>query len=146
MFSNILVALDGSEVSLRALGEAVYQAKTGNAKLQAIYTAVPIVLDSLSMDPTYRMENTLEMERILEREGEVVLKNAKKYCAENGITLITHMKYGDAGREIMSLAEEEKIDLIVIGSHGKSDLDRLLIGSVSSFVVTHNKVTTMVVR
>ncbi|MDD1688358.1 MAG: universal stress protein, partial [Methanoregula sp.] len=72
--------------------------------------------------------------------------SAKKYCAEKGITLITHMKYGDAGREIMSLAEQEKSDLIVIGSHGKSDLDRLLIGSVSSFVVTHNKVTTMVVR
>ena len=56
------------------------------------------------------------------------------------------MKYGDAGIEIMSLAEQEKFDLIVIGSHGKSDLDRLLIGSVSPFVVTHNKVTTMVVR
>jgi nucleotide-binding universal stress UspA family protein len=146
VFTNILVALDGSEVSQRALREAVDQARTGNAKLQAVYTAVPVVLDSLSMDPTYRMENTIEMERILKREGEMVLESAKKYCAEKGITLITHMKYGDAGREIMSLAEQEKSDLIVIGSHGKSDLDRLLIGSVSSFVVTHNKVATMVVR
>jgi nucleotide-binding universal stress UspA family protein len=56
------------------------------------------------------------------------------------------MKYGDAGSEIISLAEQEKCDLIVIGSHGKSRIDRLLSGSVSSFVVTHSKVTTMVVR
>jgi len=146
VFTNILVALDGSEVSQRVLKEAVDQGRIWNAKLNAVYTAVPVVLDSLSMDPTYRVENTIEMERILEREGEMVLENAKKYCAEKGITIITHMKYGDAGREIISLAEQEKSDLIVIGSHGKSDLDRLLIGSVSSFVVTHNKVTTMVVR
>jgi len=146
VFTNILVALDGSEVSQRALIEAVDQARIWNAKLQIIYTTTTIVLDSLSMDPTYRMTNTLEMERILEREGETVLESAKKICAEKGITVLTHMKYGDAGNEIIVLAEQEKCDLIVIGSHGKSDLDRLLIGSVSSFVVTHNKVTTMVVR
>jgi nucleotide-binding universal stress UspA family protein len=146
VFTNILIALDGSEVSQRALIEAVDQARIWNAKLQAVYIAATIVVDSLSMDPTFRMNNTFEMERILEKEGEAVLESAKKYCAEKGIILITHMKYGDAGREIMSLAEQEKFDLIVIGSHGKSDLDRLLIGSVSSFVVTHNNVTTMVVR
>jgi nucleotide-binding universal stress UspA family protein len=56
------------------------------------------------------------------------------------------MKYGDTGSEIISLAEQEKSDLIVIGSHSKSSIDRLLSGSVSSFVVTHSKVTTMVVR
>jgi len=92
------------------------------------------------------MDNNLEMQRMLEKEGESVLENAKKYCTDKGITIITHMEYGDAGREIMSLAEQEKFDLIVIGSHGKSDIDCLLIGSVSSLVVTHNKGTTMVVR
>jgi len=146
MFTNILVALDGSEVSQRALMEAVDQAKIWNAKLQLIYIASTIPLNSLSMDTTYRMDNNLEMQRMLEKEGESVLENAKKYCTDKGITIITHMEYGDAGREIMSLAEQEKFDLIVIGSHGKSDIDRLLIGSVSSFVVTHNKGTTMVVR
>ena len=56
------------------------------------------------------------------------------------------MKQGHAGSEIVSLADHEKVDLIVVGSHGKSQADRLLIGSVSTFVVTHSTVTTMVVR
>jgi nucleotide-binding universal stress UspA family protein len=56
------------------------------------------------------------------------------------------MKQGHAGSEIVTLAEKEKTDLIMIGSHGKSRADRILIGSVSIYVVTHSKVTTMVVR
>ena len=56
------------------------------------------------------------------------------------------MKQGHIGSEIVALAEQEKSDLIVVGSHGKSNIDRALIGSVSSFVVTHSIVTTIVVR
>jgi nucleotide-binding universal stress UspA family protein len=86
------------------------------------------------------------MYRVLEKEGENVLEKAKKYAAGKGITVITHMKQGHAGSEVVALAEREKSDLIVVGSHGKSNTDRLLIGSVSTFVVTHSAVTTMVVR
>jgi len=56
------------------------------------------------------------------------------------------MKQGHAGTEIIALAESEKVDLIVAGSHGKSQTDRLLIGSVSSYITAHSPVTTMVVR
>jgi len=146
VFGNILVALDGSEVSQRALMEAVDQARMWNAKLQAIYTVSTVLLNSLSTDPTFRVDNTYEIERMLQKEGEAVFERVKKYCAEKGVPLITHMKYGDPGIEIISLAEQEKCDVIVVASHGKSDLDRLLLGSVSSFVVTHNKVMTLVVR
>ena len=150
MFTNILVALDGTEISEIALVQAVDQARIWNAKIQAIYTAETPQFNSLPIDQTYGMDTTFEMNRVIEKaeesEGAEVLEKAKKYCAEKGITLIPHMKYGDAGSEIISLAEQEKSDLIVIGSHGKGSIDRLLSGSVSSYVVTHGKVTTMVVR
>jgi nucleotide-binding universal stress UspA family protein len=86
------------------------------------------------------------MYSVLEKEGEEVMGRAQKYASEKSITVITHMKQGHAGSEILALAEEEKSDLIIVGSHGKSNTDRLLIGSVSTFVVTHSTVTTMVVR
>jgi nucleotide-binding universal stress UspA family protein len=147
LFTKILVALDGSEASQWALIRGVDEAKIWNAKIQALYVVETILFSSLSLDNTYGMENTIEiMYRALEKEGETELERAEKYCAENDITLTTHMKQGHAGSEIVSLAEQEKADLIVVGSHGKSNIDRLLIGSVSSFVVTHSKVTTMVVR
>ena len=146
MFTNILVALDGSEVSQLALIQAVDQAKIWNAKIHAIFIAETHQFDSFSMDLTFNIETKREMYRILEKVGESILERAEKYCSDKGITIITHMRYGDPGNEIISLAEQEKFDLIVIGSHGKSSIDRLLLGSVSSFVVTRNKAATMVVR
>ena len=141
VFTNILVAIDGSEASQRALSRAVDEAKVWNARLQAVYVVETGLFSSLPLD------NTVEiMYRVLEKEGKAVLEKAKKFAAAHGVTLTTHMKQGHAGSEIVALAEQEKSDLIMVGSHGKSNTDRLLIGSVSTFVVTHSKVTTMVVR
>ena len=141
VFTNILVAMDGSEASQRALSQAVDLAKLCNAKLHTIYVVETGLFSSLPMEGTVEI-----MYSVLEKEGEEVMESAKKYASEKSITVITHMKQGHAGSEILALAEEEKSDLIIVGSHGKSNTDRLLIGSVSTFVVTHSTVTTMVVR
>ena len=141
VFTNILVALDGSEVSQRALIRAADEAKLWNANLHAIYVVETGLFSSLPLD------NTVEiMYSVLEKEGNEVLERAKKFGADKGITVFTHMEQGHAGSEIVALAEREKVDLIMVGSHGKSNTDRLLIGSVSTFVVTHSTASTMVVR
>jgi nucleotide-binding universal stress UspA family protein len=141
VFTNILIAMDGSEASQRALSQAVDLAKLCNAKLHTIYVVETGLFSSLPMEGTVEI-----MYSVLEKEGEEVMEKAKKDASEKSITVITHMKQGHAGSEILALAEEEKSDLIIVGSHGKSNTDRLLIGSVSTFVVTHSTVTTMVVR
>ena len=141
VFTNILVAIDGSDASQRAFVRAVEEAKVWNARLHVIYVVETGLFSSLPAD------NTVEiMYRVLETEGNTVLEKAKKFAAEKGVTPITHMKQGHAGSEVVTLADKEKIDLVMVGSHGKSQADRLLIGSVSTYVVTHSKVTTMVVR
>jgi len=141
VFTNILVAVDGSEASQRAFVRAVDEAKVWNAKLHAVYIVETGLFSSLPAD------NTVEiMYRVLEQEGETVLARAKKDASGKGVNLVTHMKQGHAGSEVIALAESEKSDLIIVGSHGKSQTDRLLIGSVSTYVVTRSRVTTMVVR
>ena len=141
VFTNILVAMDGSEASQRAFSQAVDLAKLCNAKLHTVYIVETGLFSSLPMEGTVEI-----MYSVLEKEGEEVMERAKKFAAEKSITVITHMKQGHAGSEILALAEEEKSDLIIVGSHGKGNTERLLIGSVSTFVVTHSTVTTMVVR
>lgn len=143
MFTNILVALDGSKVSQRALAEAVDLARLMHAKIQAVHVMEAVTSAQSSLD---QIDNSREMYQLLEKEGNDVLEEAKKYCADKEITLIPHLKQGNAGTEIISLAEQEKCDIIVVASHGKSGFDRLFLGSVSSFVVKNNKGTTMVVR
>jgi nucleotide-binding universal stress UspA family protein len=141
MFTNILVAIDGSEASQRAFDRALDIARAGNASLHAVYVVETGLFSSLPAD------NTVEiMYNVLKKEGESVLSKAKGKAATSAVTLTTHVKFGHAGSEVISLAEKINADLIIVGSHGKSQTDRLLIGSVSTFVVTHSKVSTMVVR
>jgi nucleotide-binding universal stress UspA family protein len=141
LFTNILVAIDGSEAGERAFSRALDEARVWNAKLSVIYVVETGLFSSLPTD------NTVEiMYSVLEKEGHAKLAKAKALAGEKGVTAITHLNQGHAGTEIVALAGKEKADLIVVGSHGKSQTDRLLIGSVSTFVVTHSPVSTMVVR
>jgi len=141
VFNTILVALDGSPAGQKALDRAVEMARAGDAKLHAAYIVETGLFSSLPTD------NTVEiMYNVLQKEGDAVLDKAKTDAAAHGVTLTTHIKFGHAGSEVISLADKLKADLIIVGSHGKSQTDRLLIGSVSTFIVTHSRVSTMVVR
>jgi len=141
VFNNILVAIDGSAASERAIARAVDEAKVWNAKLDAVYVVETGLFSSLPSD------NTVEiMYQVLEKEGKTVIEKARLFAAGKGVTLTGHMKQGHAGSEVVSIAAKEKSDLIVVGSHGKGNADRLLVGSVSAYVVAHSPVTTMVVR
>lgn len=141
VFSDILVAIDGSKASEQAFAAAVEEARLHNTKLHAVYVVETGLFSSLPTD------NTVEiMYRALEKEGDDVLAKSKSVAAERGIPLTTHIKQGHAGNEIITLADRQKVDLIIVGSHGKGKADRLLLGSVSNYVVTHGTITTMVVR
>jgi nucleotide-binding universal stress UspA family protein len=141
MFRKILVAIDGSEPAERALEKAIEEAKVWDAEVHAIYVVESGLFSSLPMD------NTLEViYSILQKEGEDLLESAKNSARKADVPISTHLRQGHAGSEIDSLAEELGADLILLGAHGKSDVDRLLLGSVTDYVVRHSAITTMVVR
>jgi len=141
MFKKIVVAIDGSDISLKALDIALSEARAWNAELHVIYVVETSMFSSIPMDNTWEIIYSL-----LESEGKEVFQKSKERAAEDGISLITHLRDGHAGNEIVALAEELHADLTVIGSRGKTNIDRLLLGSVSEHVVRNSSCTTMVVR
>lgn len=141
MFHKVLVAIDGSSQSLKSLERAIDEAKIWNAELHAIYVVEIGLFSSLPVDNTWEV-----MYSLLEKEGKEILSAATKNAADVGVEMAFHLKQGHAGQEIITLAEELDADLIVVGSLGKSNIERLLLGSVSSFVVMNSRITTMVVR
>ncbi|WP_292521405.1 universal stress protein [Methanoculleus sp.] len=141
MFRKILVAIDGSEPANRALEEAFDEAGSRDTEVHVVYVVESGLFSSLPMD------NTLEIiYSVLQKEGEDILESARKKADAAGVSLTTHLRQGHAGSQIVSLAEELGIDLILLGSHGKSGVDRLLLGSVTDYVVRNSPITTMVVR
>ena len=141
VFSDILVAIDGSKAGDQAFSVAIEEAKQHGARLHAVYVVETGLFSSLPAD------NTVEiMYRALEKEGEQVLAKARARALEQNITVTTHITQGHAGNEILMLAKQLKTDLIIVGSHGKGQADRLLLGSISNYVVTHGTVSALVVR
>lgn len=141
MFGKILVAIDGSKTSEKALNTALDMAHLWNAEVHVVYVIETGLFSSLPIDNTWEV-----IHRMLKGEGENAIGAAKKAGEAHGVKVIAHMREGHAGNEILRVAEKECAELIIVGSHGKTQIDRLLLGSVSSYVVKYSTITTMVVR
>lgn len=141
MFHTLLVAIDGSDIGMNALDRAVEMARGWKADLHAAYVIETGLISSVPMDNTWEVIYSL-----LEQEGQRLLDDAAKKAEAAGVAFHAHLQQGHAGNEILNLAESIPADLIIVGSRGKSDIDRLLIGSVSAHVVKYSKISTMVVR
>ena len=141
MFQSILAAIDGSRKSEAALDVAIGEAKVHGAALHAVYVIETGLFSSIPMDNTWEV-----IYGLLENQGKEAHLAATRMAEGQGVVITTHLAQGHAGSEILKLARDLGVDLIVVGSHGKSNLDRILLGSVSSFVVGHSAISTMVVR
>jgi nucleotide-binding universal stress UspA family protein len=152
MVSRILVAVDGSEQSMKALRVAIEEAKAHHAEIHAVFVQFPVNLNTFPVDFAFGGADTtlgLSYELVydlLESETAAILHRVEEMGHEEGYGVATHTAVGDARSEILALADELKADLIVLGSTGKSGVDRLLIGSVSSSVVENSRISTMLVR
>ena len=141
MFSRILVALDGSEISRLAFSRAVDLAKQNKAELHAIYVIESGIVSLAPVDTTWE----LIYERF-EKEGHQVIAELVEDAKQKGITVEPHIEVGHAGDTIIEVSTKIGADMIIIGSLGKSKLDRLLLGSVSSYVVNYSKTNILIVR
>jgi len=141
MFGTILAALDGSPRSEQALARAIDEARAWKASLHAVYVIETGLFSSIPLDNTWEV-----IFGLLESQGKEALKAAEQKAAAAGVTITPHMTQGHAGNEILKMAGTVGADLVVVGSHGKSEIDRLLLGSVSSYVVKYSTITTLVVR
>jgi len=141
---KVLVPIDGSKHSTEGLRVASHFAKTNKAKI-FILNVIPSVADvDLELSASDR-DRLLES---LKRRGEDLLAKAKDLMKANGVTDInTVLVTADSpAHEIVSFAEKEKIDLVVIGSKGKSATARFLLGSVASKVVKYSHCCVYVVK
>ena len=136
---TILVATDGSPASAAASDEAIDLAQRLGAHLLVINVVnIPEVTAASAMFPGTVIGAREEAESI----ARAVVDEARR----SGV-IATYLTWeGQPGEAIVSAAESEGADLIVVGTHGRSVIGRLLLGSVSEYVVRHSRVPVLVVR
>jgi len=116
MYKHILVALDGRPESDQALKQAIFLAKLTGASLTAISVIEKLPVYAATVGEVEEVKN--EMEKYFAR----VHSNAVKIAASSGITLKTSVCAGKAAQTIIRYAEDNEIDLILLGTHGQRSL------------------------
>lgn len=137
-YKNILVAVDGSEQSDKAVREAVKIAARNETSLFVLNVKDDVRLYGSAYGVPLILENLEEQSQaIIERASEIIKKQVefKAYRVE-----------GSPKKEIVDFAQANDIDLIVIGVTGKGAFDRLLVGSTTAYVIDHARCNVMVVK
>src|SRR4051812_35984420 len=145
MFKKILVAVDGSAASDQALANALEMAKEQRAKVRLV--SVADVTPPAAIDPTYI--DFADYDRAARAVADVALRHAvsKAKAAKVSIEHTTRETHGhDISSEIVAEAEDWGADLVVLGTHGRTGIARLLLGSVAEGVARHAKTAVLLVR
>jgi nucleotide-binding universal stress UspA family protein len=147
-FKKIMVATDGSDSSRLAADKGIELARLSGGM---IYAVCVVSTASLSMYGDYFSSMNVNpywelIYETLKNQGQQAVDYVKGLGEMKGINVESVLLEGYPADELIRYAEENKIDLIVMGTLGKTGLDRLLLGSVAGNVVRHSKVPVMIVR
>jgi nucleotide-binding universal stress UspA family protein len=146
MFTNIVLATDGSAASAHAAQLAVSLARTHNARLTALYVADPYpYLGVGEVNPMgYQAYSAAAQELAAQSHAQVeALCKAQSPAIPLQARLVEEVA---AATGIVETAKELGADLIVVGSHGRSGIARLMLGSVASKVVAESPIPVLVCR
>ena len=140
LFRKVLIATDGSEYTKKAVDYGIDLANNTGAKLHAIYVIDTRVYDSIPlsapMDYAYS---------VLRQEGDTAIKSVASRAEAAGLEVEGIIAQGHPADEIIKYAEKNSIDLIVMGTLGKSGLERFLMGSVADKVIRNSKIPVIAV-
>lgn len=143
-FSRIIVATDGSKYSEAAVREAVSIAKRCNSTLFAI-SVVPSETES----PFDIVHTEMMKETIVEKElrmAENIIRDLKTSAEKEGVTVTGLVYSGKPYEAVINAAKEKRADLIIVGSHGRTGIERLLMGSVTERVIGLADCAVLVVK
>jgi nucleotide-binding universal stress UspA family protein len=141
MLSKLLVPVDGSENSFRALDHAIYLAKKTGANITA--------MNVIENPPTVYVESQKLLNDLLANfraESANILDKCKQIAEKSGVKIETVIGEGDAASTIVGYAEKENFDTIIIGRRGLGRFKEMMLGSISNKVLHHAKCTVNIVK
>ncbi|WP_292389458.1 universal stress protein [Methanosarcina sp. UBA5] len=139
-YEKIMIATDGSRQVEKAVEAAIELAKLTGARLYAVY-----VIASAGYTPrNFGWEESLR--KILEAEAKKAVTFVEDAGRASDVKVESVILDGHPADRIMEFAEQEGMDLIVMGTLGRTGLDRFLLGSIAEKVVRHSKIPVMVVK
>lgn len=147
MYKHILIPTDGSDVAEAAIKQAVDLASKYDAELHALYVVdTDAVAYGLGTEQVDRLQQGQFDEMTeLQEKAESATQFVHDLAEENGVNVVEHHAGGQPHQVIANHAEDNDIDLIVMGSHGRSGVRRALLGSVTERTLRSTHTPVLVV-
>lgn len=139
MYDKILLPTDGSDVSERATEKAIELAQHFDAELHFVYVVAPIEHTTVEGNMTTEMNQ-------LKTVGEEILQEETENALSKNVDSISSVLIGSPYKEIVHYADENDIDLIVMGTQGRSGAKRFLLGSTTERVIRHTDLEVLTVQ
>ncbi|NIP62708.1 MAG: universal stress protein [Nitrosopumilaceae archaeon] len=141
-FQRILVPFDSSSYSKKAFERALGMAKNFNGKIFLL-----TIVQGPYMGKPYKTGFSKKSASSEKERVKKIVSKMSKQAEKNGVDYKSDIKYSESVIEgILNYADSKKIQLIIMGSRGKTGFKKLLLGSVSSGVSQHAKCTVMIVK
>ncbi|WP_416841227.1 universal stress protein [Haloferax sp. DFSO52] len=141
LYDRIIVPIDGSAGSSRVAIHAAKLANVHGAELHGVYVVNAGSFAGLPMESSWE-----GLDDLLRSDAKAALELVERAAEREGVPVETHILEGSPSREIVEFAERGECDLIVMGTHGRGGIDRLLLGSVAEKVVRASSVPVLTVR
>lgn len=135
---RILVPMDGSKTSQKALDEAIEIARATHSTILGLNVIAFLPAEFMPAVSPYKIYQ--------KKEAGLFLEKAKYRAAKHGILFSYAIVYGSPVEQIIGIAKKKKIDLIVIGARGKGRVKELFLGSVSNAVLHKSQIPVLLVK
>jgi nucleotide-binding universal stress UspA family protein len=142
MLSKILVPVDGSDNSFRALEHAIFL----SIKIQESQITVLYIIEDLPTVYIYSPKTIEKLHADYKSESAKILERCKELASKSGINIHTVLLEGDPASKIIAYSEMEGFDIIMMGSRGMGKFKEMIVGSISNKVIHHAKCSVMLVR
>ncbi|MFB3766293.1 MAG: universal stress protein [Methanotrichaceae archaeon] len=142
MLKKIMIATDGSEASRKAARMGIDIVRASCPEVTAIYVVDTKRLNSLHGYTSLPGLKDRLLDMML-REGKSATSEVAKMASDDGLSSNKIVAEGDPSSELLRISRESGMDLLVIGSIGRSGLSKLLLGSVAEKVIRHSKVPVL---
>jgi nucleotide-binding universal stress UspA family protein len=146
LFSNVLVAVSGSDASILASKYAIVLAKLYRCKLSAVYVVDVATIRQLTLSKIFIQEESQEYEKSLEANGERYLSFVEELARAKGVKIDREMRRGAVYTELLSAADERKADLILLGGWEKDRSARDIITQSHREVMVNAKCSVLLVK
>ena len=129
MYDSILIPTDGSSGMSSVAEQALTLAEQFGASVHVLYVVDDRAYASVPNEARHKVRETLE------EDGQTATKTIAEKAVDRGLSVTREIRWGNPPGAILAYADENEIDLIVMGTHGRTGYERYLLGSVAGKVV-----------